>query len=269
MNTARRPTSSLPAREPKSPPPSGQYRMVQPRTNARAAPVDNSIESEIIDMPMPRPQPARRRISGEYIDAPIAMPIPISSALPKVKSAPVKSAKPKAIALESLDDAFEDADSYPEEDAPEAPDSLVQMMEGLEGTRVKEEAWPKQMPAIPRPPSVPKMEAVRPPGALQPPISRMTPRPVSEHQVIEDFAKFGPAPETIWQTPGYAWHVRNRKAELKQELGLHRERRASDVDLYEKALRHVDDEAVRRGYMVMASSAVLGFLVIVIICMLL
>jgi hypothetical protein len=141
------------------------------------------------------------------------------------------------------------------------------MMDGLEGAKVKEEAaWPKQMPAVPRPPSVPKMEAIRP---IQPPISKMTPGPVNEHQFIGEFAKFGPPPESIWQTVGYMFQVRARQAHLRKELGLHRERRSSDVELYEKALRHVDDAAVRRGIMVLAAGGVLGVLLIVMICVLL
>jgi hypothetical protein len=258
MSTARR-ISVLPESD-SNPAPSGEYRMVQPR--AKALPATN-----------------RRRISGEYLDlkdGPIAMPMPIpnASARPKKQeSGPVKSARPKVVALDCLDDAFGDEDTYPEENAPDAPDSLVQMMEGLEGAKVKEEAaWPKEMPAIPRPPSVPKMEAVRPPAPLQAPISRMTPaspRPMSEHQIIEEFAKFGPSPETLWQCVMYAFHVSTRKKELKQELGLFRERRASDVALYEKALRHVDEEAVRRGYLALAGGGVLGVLVIVMICVLL
>jgi hypothetical protein len=97
----------------------------------------------------------------------------------------------------------------------------------------------------------------------------MTPGPVNEHQVIGEFAKFGPPPTSIWQTIGYMFHVRARKEQLRQELGLYRERRTSDVDLYEKALRHVDDDAVRRGIMLLAGGGVLGVLVIVMICVLL
>ena len=140
-------------------------------------------------------------------------------------------------------------------------------MEGLEGTKVKEEAaWPKEMPAVPKPPSVPKMEAIRP---IQPPISKMTPGPVDEHKVIGEFAKFGPPPDSLWQCVGYMFHIRARKEQLKQELGLYRQRRASDLDLYEKALRHIDEQAVRRGYMLLAGGGVLGVLVIVMICVLL
>lgn len=269
MSTARRSITPLPERDSK-PEPSGQYRMVQPRVKA--------------EPPMPVPLPARRRISGQYLDlkdGPIAPPIPISSARPKKhESGPVRSARPKIVSLESLDDAFDDepanhyANQFDDPEAGEAPDSLVEMMEGLEGTKVKEEAaWPKEMPVIPRPPSVPKMEAVRPEaGPLQPPISRMTPavpRAVNEHEVIAGFAKFGPSPETLWQCVEYAFHVAARKKELKHELGLFRERRASDVELYEKALRHIDEAAVRRGYMVLGGGAMLGILVIAIICVLL
>jgi len=173
-------------------------------------------------------------------------------------------------AISQLDDAFEDDDSFPEENAPDAPDSLTQMMEGIEGTRIKEEAWPKEKPmVVPRPPSVPKMEAMQPTLPLQVPISRATPRPLNQEQVIEEFARFGPPPASIWQTPAYAFHVRARKDQLKHELGLHRARRAADVELYEKALRHVDDDAVRRGWMVMAGAAGLLVLVIAIVCVLL
>lgn len=264
MTTARRPVSPLPEHD-SSPAPSGQYRMVQPRAKTQS--------------PMPSPQPVRRRISGQYLDlkdGPIAAPIPITSARPrKQESGPVRSVRPKVVSLESLDDAFED--EYPnerDEEAGDAPDSLVKMMEGIEGGKVKEEAaWPKEMPAIPRPPSVPKMEAVNPDAAPQkPPISRMTPagtRPVNEHQVIEEFAKFGPSPVTLWQSVEYAFHVASRKKQLKRELGLFRDRRASDVALYEKALRHIDEEAVRRGYLVLGGGAMLGALVIAIICVLL
>ena len=188
------------------------------------------------------------------------------------QSAQAKSAKPRVVSLVSLDDAFEDetVESFANDadaEAGEAPDSLVQMMEGLEGTKVKEEAaWPKQMPAVPKPPSVPKMEAIRP---IQPPISKMTPGPVDEHKVIGEFAKFGPVPDSLWQCVGYMFHIRARKEQLRQELGLYRERRASDLDLYEKALRHIDEEAVRRGYMLLAGGGVLGILVIVMICVLL
>lgn len=270
---------------------SGQYRMVQPRAKAPApAPT-----------PAPGPMPARRRISGQYLDlkdgpiaspmaldmaseleSPLGLPIPVANAQPKKhESGRVKSARPKGVSLESLDDAFEDepgnhyANELDDPDAPEAPDSLVEMMEQMEGTKVKvEAAWPKEMPAIPRPPSVPKMEAVRPQdGLLQPPISRMTPagtpRPVNEHQVIEEFAKFGPSPASLWQCVEYAFHVASRKKELQQELGLFRERRSSDVELYEKALRHIDEGAVRRGYMMLGGGAMLGILVIAIICVLL
>lgn len=249
MTTARRSASPLPVRDPKKPAPSGQYRMVTPR------------------------QP--RRISGEYLDmrdGPIAMPMELASdheATPKRTPAP--SPTPKAIEIAAVDDPFtEEEESFPEDGAPEAPDSLVKMMEGIEGSRVTQEAWPKEKAVVvPKPPSVPKMEAVVPPTPLQLPVSRMTPRPLNEHQIIEDFAKFGPSPETIWQTPGYALHVRARKAQLKQELGLHRERRPSDVQLYEKALAHIDDDGVRRGWMVMSGAAALLALVIVIVCVLL
>lgn len=235
MSNLRGPASQLPVRDPRKPAPSGEYRMVTPR--------------------------APRRIAGEYLDTrhgPIAT---------------TSSKKPIAQLDDAFDDAFtfgEDDDSFPEENAPEAPDSLVEMMEGIEGTRVKEEAWPKEKPmVVPRPPSVPKMEAMQPTLPLQVPISRATPRPLNEHQIIEDFAKFGPSPESIWQTPAYAFHVRARKEQLKRELGLHRERRAADVELFEKALRHVDDDAVRRGWMMMAGAAGLLVLVIAIVCVLL
>lgn len=299
MTTARQ-SNSLPARDFDSKiPASGEYRMVQPRRRAiemRAVQAPPATES-----PMPSPMPARRRVSSEYLDmkdGPIAMPI---DAKPATVSMPVRSVKPKVIALETLDDAFED------ENAPEAPDSLVQMMEGIEGTRVKEEAaWPREMPHVPRPPSVPKMEAMSPPdGALQAPVSGMTapssaastqtssqpaqaqtqaqtasssskpsPKPApmttsNEEQVIAAFAKFGPSPESIWQTPGYAFYVRARKEQLKRELGLYRERRPSDVALFEKALRHIDEGAVRRGYMVIGGALLMTVLVIVIVCMLL
>lgn len=185
------------------------------------------------------------------------------------KNAQVKSAKPKVVSLVSLDDAFDDetADGLPNDEAGEAPDSLVQMMDGLEGAKVKDEAaWPKEMPSVPKPPSVPKMEAIRP---IQPPISKMTPGPVDEHKVIGEFAKFGPAPDSLWQCVGYMFHIRARREQLKQELGLYRERRASDLDLFEKALRHIDEDAVRRGYMLLGGGGVLGILVIVMICVLL
>jgi hypothetical protein len=261
MNTAR----SIPVRpdfeskDSKTPAPSGQYRMVQPRAESL----------------MPAPLPARRKRAhnnSEYLDpreGAFALPIngaslksvPVKSA--PVKSAPVKSARPKVVSLVSLDDAFED-DSENEGDT---PDSLVQMMDGIEGAKVKEEAaWPKEMPVVPKPPSVPRMEAVRP---IQPPISKMTPGPVDEHKVIGEFAKFGPPPSSIWQTVGYMFHVRARKAQLRKELGLYRERRASDIDLYQKALRHIDEEAMRRGYMLLAGGSSLGILVIVMICVLL
>lgn len=248
---------------------------------------------------MPAPLPPRRKRAhnnSEYLDPnegaftpPVngaslpSLPVPEDpwknepSKNAQPKSAQPRSAKPKVVSLVSLDDAFEDEnvaapsnDSFPnadDDEAAEAPDSLVKMMEGLEGTKVKEEAaWPKQMPVVPKPPSVPKMEAIRP---IQPPISKMTPGPVDEHKVIGEFAKFGPAPDSFWQCVGYMFHIRARKEQLRQELGLYRERRASDLDLYEKALRHIDEEAVRRGYMLLAGSGVLGILVIVMICVLL
>lgn len=252
--------------------------MVQPRAKAQAQ----------TQTPEPSPKPSRRRVSGQYLDlkdGPIALPIPITSARPrKQESGPVKSARPKVVSLESLDDAFEDepsakvdggyANELDDPDAPDAPDSLVTMMDGIEGTKVKEEAaWPRKMPAIPRPPSVPKMEAVNPHAvALQPPISRMTPagtRSTNEHQIIEEFAKFGPSPDGLWQCVEYAFHVASRTKQLKRELGVLRERRPSDIALFEKALRHIDEAAVRRGYMVLGGSAALGGLVIAIICVLL
>jgi hypothetical protein len=261
MNTARS-ISLAPECDPTSSEGSGQYRMVQPRARRQ-----------------------RAHNNAEYLGGPHAVPVngaslnslPVKSAPAKSASTPIKSVKPKVVSLLSLDDAFEDErmdestptheDEWAEQNAPDAPDSLVQMMEGLEGTKVKEEAaWPKEMPSVPRPPSVPKMEAIRP---IQPPISKMTPGPVNEHQVIGEFAKFGPPPTSIWQTIGYMFHVRARKEQLRQELGLYRERRTSDVDLYEKALRHVDDDAVRRGIMLLAGGGVLGVLVIVMICVLL
>lgn len=230
--------------------------MVQPRT-------PRTVQMPAVAVPA-LPEPAlpqpRRRIANDYIASKDGL---VTTARRSV--APRPSAKPKPVALEVLDDAFDDPD------AAEAPDSLVQMMDGLEGARiVKEAAWPKEMPAVPRPPSVPKMEALSPPpGPLQPPISRITPRPLAPQQILEDFAKFGPAPTSIWQTPGYAFHIRTRKHQLKQELGLYRERRASDVSLYEKALALVDHGAVRRGWMMLGAGGVLGVLVIVIVCMLL
>jgi hypothetical protein len=261
MNTARsislRPDSD--SHDSKSPAPSGQYRMVQPRAESL----------------MPVPLPARRKRAHnntEYLDPKDgAFALPINGASLRsipVKSAPVKSppvtiAKPKVVSLVSLDDAFEDES----EDQGDAPDSLVEMMDGIEGAKVKEEAaWPKEMPVVPKPPSVPKMEAVHP---IQPPISKMTPGPVDEHKVIGEFAKFGPPPSSIWQTIGYMFHIRARKEQLRQDLGLDRERRASDLDLYQKALRHIDEEAVRRGYMLLAGGSALGVLVIVMICVLL
>lgn len=141
------------------------------------------------------------------------------------------------------------------------------MMDGFEGTRIRAEAWPKEVPPIPRPPSVPRMEAVRP---LQPPTSRATPpRALTEDQLIQDFARFGPAPTSIWETLAYALHVRARKRALKDELGLLRERRSADVALYEKALRHADEGAVRKGQLLLAIAAAAPVLVIVIVCMLL
>lgn len=288
MNTARRahslpPDSDSNSNVSKSPAPSGQYRMVQPRPESV--------------MPAPLP-PRRKRASNntEYLDpqdrgfakpvngaslrsvppastpmhaqAPASAPGKAPEDLWKNEpSKPVKSGKPKVVSLVSLDDAFEDETSDEDGPAGEAPDSLVQMMDGLEGAKVKEEAaWPKEMPAVPKPPSVPKMEAIRP---IQPPISKMTPGPVDEHKVIGEFAKFGPPPESLWQCVGYMFHIRARREQLKKELGLYRERRPSDVDLYEKALRHIDEGAMRRGYLMLAGGAVLGVLVIVMICVLL
>lgn len=249
MNTASQPISLHPDSDSNEDAPSGQYRMVQPRRQ-------------------------RAHNNSEYLDTRGGAMATVNGASLKsvpVKSAPspVASAKPKVVSLLSLDDAFDDAleDEFAEQNAPDAPDSLVQMMDGLEGTKVKEEsAWPKEMPFVPRPPSVPKMEAVHP---IQPPISKMTPGPVNERQVIGEFAKFGPPPDAIWQTVGYMFRVRARKAQLRQELGFYRERRSSDLDLYQKALRHIDDAAVRRGMMVLAGGGVLGILVIVMICVLL
>ena len=265
MNTARRSISLNPDSDSKKPAPSGQYRMVQPRSRP--------------DSLMPAPLPARRQRAhnnAQYLDTkPIVVPLkslpPAKSADVKsapTKSAPVQSAKPKVVSLD-LDDAFD----FEGEEPADAPDSLVQMMDGLEGTKVKEEAaWPKEMPSVPRPPSVPKMEAINPtPNPLHTPVSRLTPaaRPVNEHEVIGEFAKFGPPPASIWQSVGYMFHVRTRKEQLKQELGLYRQRRASDVDLYEKALRHIDEDAMRRGYTMLAGGGLLGILVIVMICVLL
>jgi hypothetical protein len=265
MNTARSiPLGPTPNSESKKPAQSGQYRMIQPRE----------------DSLMPAPLPARRQRAhnnSEYL----AGGAPVNGASLKsipIKSAPMKSARPKVVSLLSLDDAFGDEpgnveNDYPFHDEPEADaaDSLVKMMDGIEGTKVKEEAaWPKEMPVVPRPPSVPRMEAISPPpGPLQPPISKATPGPVNEHIVIGEFAKFGPPPTSIWQTIGYMFHVRARKEQLKHELGLYRQRRASDVDLYAKALRHIDEQAVRRGYMTLGGGVLLGILVIVMICVLL
>lgn len=275
MNTARRDISLNSDADSNQDEPSGQYRMVQPRSKGQSL--------------MPVPLPARRQRAhnnSEYLSGAMAAPVngaslksvPVDSA--PAKSAATTSAKPKVVSLVALDDAFEeeppstrnDEDfAFANEHEGEAPDSLVKMMDGLEGTKVKEEAaWPKEMPAVPRPPSVPKMEAINPPaGPLHPPISKVTPGPVNERQVIAEFAKFGLPPTAIWQTVGYMFHVRARKKQLKHELGLHRQRRASDVDLYEKALRHIDDGAVRRGYLMLASGALLGVLSIVMICVLL
>lgn len=264
MNTARRSISLTPDSDSKKPGASGQYRMVQPRSKGQSL--------------MPAPLPARRARShnnAQYLDTkPIVVPLkslppaPPAKSAP-AKSAPVKSAKPKVVSLETLDDAFE----FEGEEAADAPDSLVQMMDGLEGTKVKvEAAWPKEMPSVPRPPSVPKMEAINEtPNPLQTPVSRLTPaaRPVNEHEVIGEFAKFGPPPASIWQCVAYMFHVRNRKEQLKQELGLYRQRKSSDIDLFEKALRHIDDDAVRRGYLMLAGGGLLGMLVIVMICVLL
>lgn len=272
MNTARRAISLSPDVDSNEDEPSGQYRMVQPRSKAQS----------LLPVPLP-PRRQRAHNNSEYLGGGMAAPVNGATlkSIPAGRSAPVRSAsaKPRVVSLISLDDAFEDESpiaktddyAFANETEGDAPDSLVKMMDGLEGTKVKEEAaWPKEMPAVPRPPSVPKMEAISPPpGPLQPPISKATPSPVNEHQVIGEFAKFGPPPTSLWQTIGYMFHIRARKAQLKLELGLHRQRRASDVDLYEKALRHIDGEAVRRGYMMLAGGTLLGILSIVMICVLL
>ena len=82
MNTARRAISLTPESDSKKPAPSGQYRMVQPRSRP--------------DSLMPVPMPARRARShnnAQYLDEkPIVVPL---KSLPPVKSAPVGTSMSK------------------------------------------------------------------------------------------------------------------------------------------------------------------------------
>jgi hypothetical protein len=81
---------------------------------------------------------------------------------------------------------------------------------------------------------------------------------IDPHAVFVAFAKFGPPPQTIWQSPAYAIRVMKRRRVLVRELADARRRGSKDVGLYEAALRTAESGAVRAGIAVMIAMVVLA-----------
>jgi hypothetical protein len=75
---------------------------------------------------------------------------------------------------------------------------------------------------------------------------------VDQHASIAAFAGFGDAPPGLGGAASYALHVARRRRALRAQLAVARLRRSADIGLYEAALRAADDDAVRRGFAVLA-----------------
>jgi len=101
--------------------------------------------------------------------------------------------------------------------------------------------------AEPEPP-VPPRERASEPALVGPPSG--DPRPG-----IVAFAGFGIRPEKLSETPGYALRVLARRRVLRAGLEVARARRPRDVDLYQAALAAADDEAVRKGLVLLGALA--------------
>lgn len=75
------------------------------------------------------------------------------------------------------------------------------------------------------------------------------------HSALLAFSGFGDAPRGLWAAPAYALRVIVRRKALLQDLAAARARHSPDVGLYEASLCTADDDAVRRGVIVMFAVA--------------
>jgi hypothetical protein len=86
---------------------------------------------------------------------------------------------------------------------------------------------------------------------------------VDPHAALVAFAGFGDPPRRLWQAPLYALRVVIRRRSLRADLERARRRGSHDVDIYEASLRAADDSAVRNGFIVASTFAVITVLLVV------
>ena len=84
---------------------------------------------------------------------------------------------------------------------------------------------------------------------------------------IAAFAGFGPPPETLRETPAYAFHVFRRRWTLRRELASARDRNSNDIAIYEHAIAAADTDGVRSGVLVIVCAAVLAAIAIGVVAL--
>ena len=275
--TARRhlPSQSAPDLQPReTPAASGEYRFVAPHRRRRSADNIQAVRPEEA-RPQAKRQPAPTSKVGLCAEraAPAVSGTPRRYAIMEIQA--VESPMSGRMLDDSLDFDFDiDADGALELDRHPAvhharKDVARTPSQSFEAQRPPQAGMPGRSstnPAAARPSST-KMAAVRPSSSSAMsavrPSSASAMAAVDTHAALMAFAGFGEPPQGMFSAPAYALRVMRRRRKLVKDLEHARNGRTRDVGVYEAALRTADADAVRTGWIVLASLSALSLLFVV------